>query len=429
MVGCLGTVNNENNREISSKTTLISAFFVHGIVEIPYFIFPVIIVLIEKDLSKNLGEFTWLGLGSIGTIAALASGLPSPIFGWLADRYRRGMMMTVSLILGSFGALIVGLWGKNFFLLLIGIAFTGFGNSLYHPPGLSFVSEAFIDPESQKYSSKYNRILGIHGVGGTIGASTGPLSVFFFIEFFSFDWQQIYLFWSPFLLLIALIFWISVARYESKVELLSQVGQEFNDSEGNSGKTEIRNIKSLYIVFIFMFAMSLTWGMISFILAPILTEYKDFSVSMAALFVGSSHLIAASGQLVGGVMGDKYSEKIALSFAALLQLGIIIGIFHLDIYVILFLLYILLRIVNSMFWPLTNSLLAKSSTHRGSAFGWFMLIVNTVRAVGPSVDGLIISVAPDSYFWIFTIASIFSLLAFISMQFVRNPEVTASIRS
>ncbi|MFX0209331.1 MAG: MFS transporter [Candidatus Hodarchaeota archaeon] len=423
-------MNNKNSREISSKKTLISAFFVHGIVEIPYFIFPVIIVLIEKDLSKNLGEFTWLGLGSIGTVAALASGLPSPIFGWLADRYRCGLMMTVSLILGSFGAFVVGLWGKNFSLLLIGIAFTGLGNSLYHPPGLSFVSEAFIDPESQRYSSKYNRILGIHGVGGTIGASTGPLSVFFFIEFFSFDWQQIYLIWSPFLILIALIFWISVARYEPKVELLSQTDQKLDNSEGNRENTKvIGNIKSLYIVFIFMFAMSLTWGMISFILAPILTEYKDFSVSMAALFVGSSHLIAASGQLAGGVMGDKYSEKIALSFAASLQLGIIIGIFHLDVYIVLFLLYILLRIVNSMFWPLTNSLLAKSSTHRGSAFGWFMLIVNTVRAVGPSVDGLIISFAPNSYFWIFTIASIFSLLAIISMQFVKNPDVTASTQS
>ncbi|MFX1513440.1 MAG: MFS transporter [Promethearchaeota archaeon] len=422
-------MNKGNSKKISPSTNLIGAFFVHGFVEIPYFIFPVVLILVEKDLSPTLGEFTWIGLGSVGTISALASGLPAPIFGWLADRYRRGIMMTISLLLASLGALLLGLFGKNFLILLLGITLTGLANSLYHPPGLSFVSEAFIDPDTQKYSPKYNRVLGIHGVGGTLGASSGPISVFLFIELFSFSWQQIYLFWSPILIVIAFLFLVSVARRESEVRHLEQSGQinpTFPIGRDKAGV--FRTNYSIYIIYAFMFAMSLTWGMISFVLAPILTEQKDFSVSVAALFVGTTHMIAASGQLVGGVLGDRYSEKVTLSFTALLQLAILVGIYFIDIYFILFLLYTLLRITNSVFWPLTNSLLAKSSTYRGKAFGWFMLIVNVVRATGPFVDGLLISSISNAYLWIFVFSSLFSILAFLLIHFANDTKKSDPIQ-
>ena len=62
--------------------------------EIPFFIFPVIVLLVGKDIFPNLGVLSWIGLGAIGTIGTLAAGLPSPIFGRMADKYRRGTMMT-----------------------------------------------------------------------------------------------------------------------------------------------------------------------------------------------------------------------------------------------------------------------------------------------------------------------------------------------
>ena len=100
-------MNSVLNNHISPKISLISAFFVHLAVEIPYFIFPVLVLLVGEEL--NLGEFMWIGLGTVGTVGTLAAGLPAPLFGWLSDRSRRGVMMCISLILSSFGAFIIGL--------------------------------------------------------------------------------------------------------------------------------------------------------------------------------------------------------------------------------------------------------------------------------------------------------------------------------
>ena len=48
-------------------------------VEIPYFNFPVLILVVGEDL--NLGEFMLIGLGSIGTVEMLAAGLPAQLLG------------------------------------------------------------------------------------------------------------------------------------------------------------------------------------------------------------------------------------------------------------------------------------------------------------------------------------------------------------
>ncbi|MFX1511978.1 MAG: MFS transporter, partial [Promethearchaeota archaeon] len=303
-------------RNLSPEISLISAIIVHASIEIPFFIFPVIVISVGEDIFQNMEGFRWVGLGAIGTVGTLAAGLPSPIFGSLADRYRRGSMMFFSLILSSFGALIVGLFSGSFFAMLIGILLMGLGVSLYHPPGLSWVSTAFEDPKTRVYSSKYNRILALHGIGGTIGASLGPLSVYFLIDII--DWHQIYLLWFLPIFLIALAFWVLIGRHEPAVETLIPPSRTYGIDSVNKLVTNQKqnNYSIMWIIFAFFIAMSLTRGMISFILSPFLIEEKKFETAEAAFFVGFSTLLGVVGQLTGGYFADKYGEKLVLSFCA-----------------------------------------------------------------------------------------------------------------
>jgi MFS family permease len=397
-------------KSIQPKISLISAFFVHLFVEIPYFIFPVLILVIGENL--NLGDYMWIGIGAVGTTGTLAAGLPAPIFGWLSDKYRRGVMMSFSLILSALGALIIGLFGFSLFPIMVGFGIIGLGVGLYHPPGLSWVSSAFKDQEKETYSRYFNRILGIHGVGGTIGSAVGPISVFFLLDVI--DWRQIYVLWSIPLIVLVILFWFTVARFEEppikKPKNIKVNGIDIK----NQKSTTILN-PNVIIIFVFMILMSLTWGMIIFILSPFLSEVKDFPITDAALFIGVSHLFGASGQLVGGVLGDKYSEKVALLFASSLQTITLIGIYLFKPPVILFSLYMILFVVNAIFWPVTNSFLAQNTKNIGSAFGGFMLTVNVVRAVGPSIDGFLITFFPSNYLFIFIFGIIFSSAAFLTL--------------
>lgn len=398
--------------------SLLSAFLVHAFVEIPYFIFPIIVLAVGEDL--DFGPYMWIGLGTLGTFSTLAAGLPSPLFGWLSDRYRRGSMMALSLVLSGVGALIIAFFGYSFIGLALGIILLGIAISLYHPPGLSWVSAAFVNPEEQSYSSYFNRILGLHGVGGTIGAALAPLSIYLLIDFI--HWRQIYFIWAIPIFIVAIGFWAFVGRQEPQIELsTSDVRsiREFRIFKRNSTWKQSLN-STVLLIFVFMFLMSLTWGMTSFILSPFLSEVKYFKISQAALFIGISHLIGASGQVIGGILGDKYNEKVALSVAAILQAFVLIGVYIFTHQIILFTLYITLFIVNAIFWPSTNSFLAKNTKRRGSAFGGFMLIVNVVRALGPSIDGLLITFDPSNYFLIFSFATLFSMAAFVTLLPVKS---------
>jgi MFS family permease len=312
------------------------------------------------------------------------------------------------------------MFGDSYVVMLLGVVFLGSSLALYHPAGLSWISIVFEDPKTHSYSANYVRILAVHGVGGSVGSSIGPISVFFLIDLLS--WRDIYLIWAFPLTLFAIIFWILIGRHEAHSEdsfpSPMQQDQISKDQEENFSNNLQNSI--LFFTFIFIIAMSLTRGMINFILAPFLSEVKNFEISTAALYIGLSALIGSSGQVVGGIFGDNYGEKAVLSFTAAFQAIILLLIFLFTNNIVLLVLYILLGVMNALFWPSTNSLVAKNSVKRGRAFGWVMLVANFVGALGPSIDGFLRGVDPNQYTLIFSFAIFFSICGFISFLFLKN---------
>ena len=368
-----------------------------------------IVLLVGKDLLPNLGSLTWIGLGSLGTLSTLAAALPAPLFGRLADKYRRGTMMFISLMLSVLGSFLIGLLGDSFVMMSFGLILMGLGIALYHPQGLSWVSTAFEDVNTQSFSPKYVRILSLHGIGGSLGASIGPLSVYFLLN--TLGWRLIYLFWSFPLTVVAVGFWILIARHESPLPNVEI--QETAIDNKNDLINEIRTV--LLLVFAFITVMSITRGMINFILSPFLSEVKNIEIATAALFVGLSTLIGATGEFLGGVIGDKFGERTVLSIFACVQIGFLFLIFISEVRIILLILYLLLGINSAFFWPSSNSLVAKNSKRsgRGRAFGWLMLIAHFFGALGPSIDGILLAIDPNQYTMIFVGACIFSAAGFL----------------
>ncbi len=415
-------MNQVVQNEIPPRISLIAAFIIHASVEIPYFIFPVILLLVGSDLFQDSSSIGWLGLGTIGTAGTLSAALPSPFFGKLADNRRRGVMMTLSLVLTTIGTIIIGFWGKFFVMMLCGVVFLGLGVSLYHPPGLSWVTTAYEDPITHSLSSKYNQVLALHGIGGGLGASLGPISVYFLLG--TLTWQELYLFWTIPLIIITIVFWIFVGRYEP--ENHRSVAKKASKLANNGEKLAKKNIQNshiiLLIIFTFMIAMSLNRGMIYFILSPFLSEVKGIEITDAALFIGISTLIGSAGQLLGGYFGDRHGEDRVLSFSALFTVVILVIIYFADMLPILFFAYIFHGIVNAIFWPSTNSLVAKNSKNKGQAFGLVMLVANLVGALGPILVGILRVLEPTSYFPIFLFASLFSILALLFLIYLRRTQ-------
>lgn len=397
---------------------LFAATIMHMSVEIPFFVFPVILLLIGQDLVKELGDLSWIGLGSLGTMGTLAAGLPSPLFGILADKYRRGLMMTISVILGAFAALLIGLFGDSFLVLMSGIILLGLALSLYHPPGLAFVSSSLDNQNIENHKkSKLNKTLALHGIGGGFGASIGPISVYFFLSIMKItDWKQIYVFWFFPLLLMGILFWFIVGKNEDHLKIEKPSKQVVIN---NKSIIQNKKFRIFAIIYLFMILMSLSRGMINFVLSPFLSEIKNVKLAEAALFIGISTLIGSIGQLLGGSLGDKFGEKYVLSIAGLGQAVVIGLIFMVTGELPLFILYLILGITVAFFWPSTNSLVAKHSKNRGTAFGMVMLVANIIGAIGPSIDGIFLTI-DSTYQLIFVFSSVFAFIGFIVLLFLNE---------
>ncbi|NHJ02578.1 MAG: MFS transporter [Candidatus Heimdallarchaeota archaeon] len=408
-------LNLETQREISPRMSLISAFILHTFVEIPFFIFPVVLLLVGDDVLQSLGSLSWIGLGAIGTIGTLAAAFPSPIFGAIADKYRRGSLMMLSVAVAGIGAAIIGLWGDKFVTLLIGELLLGIALSIYHPPGLSWVSSAYERGNNIPFSNKLNKILAIHGIGGTLGASIGPISVYILIT--DMNWREIYLLWAFPVIFVSIIFWIFFGRFEKRNNYSKMNEEKMKSVEVNLGYNPVKII--LPIIFLFVISMSIGRGMVNFVLSPFLSEVKGMQIATAALFIGFSTLIGSTGQMAGGYFGDKYGEVGILGIAAFSQIFVLFGIFILENPAIIFFLYVFLGIVNALFWPSTNSLVAKYSAQRGRAFGMVMLIANIFGALGPTIDGILLAICSGQYNFIFIIAGLMSAFALFFLAYLK----------
>jgi MFS family permease len=294
--------------------------------------------------------------------------------------------------------------------MLVGVGILGLGVSLYHPPGLSWVTSAYEDPITHTFGNNYNQILAFHGIGGGIGASVGPLSVYFLLG--PLKWQELYIFWTLPLILITILFWVIVGRHEPENHEFQENEALKIETETGGSKNDVHELNiALLVIFAFMISMSLNRGMINFILSPFLSEVKGIEITQAALFIGISTLIGSTGQILGGYFGDKQGEDRVLSFGSLCMVVILFFIYITDILPVLFLAYISLGVVNAIFWPSTNSLVAKHSKHKGEAFGLVMLVANLVGALGPILVGILRVFDPSSYLPIFLLAGFFSVLA------------------
>jgi MFS family permease len=118
-------------------------------------------------LAPLMDEF---GTGLLGGGAALTwlylmSGLWALPAGWLADRVGPRRMIAVFLG-GAAACLMLAALAPDLKSLSVILLFLGIFCGLYHPAGLSLIS---------KRCTPVGRAMGIHGIGGSLGLSLGPL--------------------------------------------------------------------------------------------------------------------------------------------------------------------------------------------------------------------------------------------------------------
>jgi ABC-type branched-subunit amino acid transport system ATPase component/MFS family permease len=117
---------------------------------------------IQRDLGISLGTF---GLVTTGFSAVILGG--SPVMGWIADRARRTLMLSVGAVLGHIALLLRGLLpGMGGFL---GASVLGTSSQLVANPAGNPLIADWYPPKTR------GRVYAYMAIAGTIGTLTGPL--------------------------------------------------------------------------------------------------------------------------------------------------------------------------------------------------------------------------------------------------------------
>lgn len=141
---------------------LVWVYGAHGLIHAYMFVFPVILALVKQEFGTG-----WFALGVLATASQMAFGLGALPAGYFTDHLGARTVLFVSLVGSGLAAVGAG-FSNSLLTLAAALVFMGGFGALYHPSALTLLT--LVRPES-------GRVLGMHGVGGSLGMVVSPLAV------------------------------------------------------------------------------------------------------------------------------------------------------------------------------------------------------------------------------------------------------------
>tara|TARA_B110000014_G_C20103702_1_gene579921 strand:+ start:644 stop:1810 length:1167 start_codon:yes stop_codon:yes gene_type:complete len=238
-------------------------------------------------------------LGLVVTISAFMFGIGAIPSGWLESKIGGKTLLILYLFCSGFSAILVSI-SNSFYLLVISLGLLGLSSSIYHPAGLTLISNRV---------HLISKGMAVHGIFGSTGSAIGPVlatTLAFFIS-----WRASYatLGLFNFILGIATIFLIP--SRERDIEL------RMKNNKRNVNKT---NRIALLFFYITNMIMGFTYyGFTTFMPIHFAENTKEFlpfipDTMKAGIFPSFVFLSGIIGQIIGGKLGTRYNRIAILPY-------------------------------------------------------------------------------------------------------------------
>ena len=318
-------------------------------------------------------------IGIIAAIPPLCSALLSIPMGLLSDRYGARKMVFASMVVSALGALLAS-QASNPIIFIVAISLLSVSTTIYHPAAYSFTTK-IVKPGDRP------KVLGIHGAGGTLGMSLGPISLSILIGLLAFGWRQAFLFWLiPIILGAITVFGI---KTEPTEDLQVNPASQMVEAE----KPNIRSMMttSLLLFLVFVGIRSIGRSMVGSFLPIYMVNTKGISESLANIIYGGNTLMGLIAAPLGGALASRFGEKRWL-LGVLILSYICLGLAFLVPNTIAFTtLYLISGFFNFLGMAANSSIVAKlsPSSQRGLGYALFFLPGSLMGAVAPVIAAFI----------------------------------------
>ena len=329
--------------ENDSKLTVTYAALGHLLMHMFAAFYFVIVLAIEDDWKLSYDEL--LNLWFLGSLLVGLGALPA---GWISDRWSRSGMIAIMFIGLGISSLLCGLSG-NKISLFISLSLLGLFCAIYHPAGISWVVNT---------SKETGKALGFNNIFGGVGIGLGAFFAGVLIE--QFNWQAAFMLPG----LISLVVGLSLTYHlkSGKISLKNISSEQFKDNPEKNQMLKIAIIMLLSITCL-SFVYQILQTSLPKAIDIRLTDSLDLSTSDIGYIVAAIYIVSGLMNYVGGILTDKYSEKLIYSIGIVGQGLLLLLIVSLSNY---WLIAISLAIVafNSSILPAENLLLAKFSPEK-----------------------------------------------------------------
>lgn len=329
--------------ENDSKLTVTYAALGHLLMHMFAAFYFVIVLAIEDDWKLSYDEL--LNLWFLGSLLVGLGALPA---GWISDRWSRSGMIAIMFIGLGISSLLCGLSG-NKVSLFISLSMLGLFCAIYHPAGISWVVNT---------SKETGKALGFNNIFGGVGIGLGAFFAGVLIE--QFNWQAAFMLPG----MISLVVGLSLTYHlkSGKISLKNISSEQFKDNPEKNQMLKIAIIMLLSITCL-SFVYQILQTSLPKAIDIRLTDSLDLSTSDIGYIVAAIYIVSGLMNYVGGILTDKYSEKLIYSIGIVGQGLLLLLIVSLSNY---WLIAISLAIVafNSSILPAENLLLAKFSPEK-----------------------------------------------------------------
>ena len=350
--------------EIQSNNNKLTTFYAaigHLIMHMFAAFYFVIVLAIEDDWKFSYDEL--INLWFLGSLLVGLGSLPA---GWLSDRWSRSGMMAIMFLGLGFSSILCG-YSNTKFTLFINLSILGLFCSIYHPAGISWVVNT---------AKNTGRALGFNNIFGGVGIGLGALSAGILIDQYS--WHAAFILPG----IISLLIGIGLVWHiqSNQISLKNIVSGKFNENPERS-----QYLKIAIIMLISITCMSFVFQILQTSLPKTidirLSTNMDLSTSEIGYIVSAIYIVSGLMNYVGGILADKFSEKIIYAIGIIGQGCLLLLIISLSNY---WLIAICLMIVafNSSILPAENLLLARFAPEKYQSLVYGIKFIITF-SVGP----------------------------------------------
>jgi FSR family fosmidomycin resistance protein-like MFS transporter len=245
---------------------------------------PVITAILPLLIAERGLSFFFAGL--LVTSYNLTSSATQPIFGWLSDYHGKQVHVSTSLLISAVFISLIGIV-SSYPVLLLCASLAAIGHACFHPNALSIVSRA---------ADNLNRarITALFVVGGNIGYALGPILAGALV--FSLGLPGLLLLLPPAIVMAVIL------RY-----LLPPVSRPAPPDTGTFSFSlhALRPVTSLFAA-----STLRAWAVFSAIaFFPPLLITRGYDIFTADLLVTVMLFAGVAGQIIGGILADRYGKK------------------------------------------------------------------------------------------------------------------------